>query len=157
LELASRPFYCVDDRRWLFQPAELAMLGKAAQRYDQVRATTLTPGELLLALYDGLFRFLNGARVCYEHKENARGRELVRKAHAIVSELLLALDHKSSPDLCANLAAVYDFALSRLSDANRDAQLQPLDDVIRVLTPLREAWQIAVPKATAEASAKKGG
>ena len=29
----------------------------AAARYAQVRDATLTPGELLLALYDGLFRF----------------------------------------------------------------------------------------------------
>lgn len=134
------------------------MLGKAAERYKQVRASTLTQGELLLALYDGLFRFLNGARVCFENKQDGRGRELVRKAHSIISELLLALDHKQAPELCANLAAVYDFALARLSDANRDATIQPVDDVIRVLTPLREAWALAVPKATAEASAaKKGG
>jgi flagellar secretion chaperone FliS len=131
------------------------MLGKAAQRYNQVRASTSTPGELLLALYDGLFRFLNGAKVCFENKQDARGRELVSKARAIVSELLLALDHKVAPELCANLSAVYDFALSRLSDANRDARAAPLDDVIRALAPLREAWQLAVPKAIAEASAKK--
>ena len=133
------------------------MLGKAAQRYTQVRASTSTPGELLLALYDGLFRFLNGARVCFENNEAARGREFVGKARAIVSELVMALDYKVSPDLCANLAAVYDFALSRLSDANRDAKPAHIEEVVRALTPLREAWQLAVPKAVAEASAKKNG
>lgn len=133
------------------------MLGKAAQRYNQVRASTSTPGELLLALYDGMFRFLNGAKVCFENKQDARGRELVSKARAIVSELLMALDHKVAPELCANLAAVYDFALSRLSDANRDAKATHVEEVIRALTPLREAWALAVPKAIAESSVKKGG
>ena len=133
------------------------MFGKAAQRYNQVRASTSTPGELLLALYDGLFRFLNGAKVCFENNEAARGRELVGKARAVISELLLALDHKVAPELCANLAAIYDFALSRLSDANRDAKPIHLVDVMRALTPLREAWQLAVPKAMAEANAKKNG
>jgi flagellar secretion chaperone FliS len=133
------------------------MSGKAADRYKQVRANTSTPGELLLALYDGLFRFLNGAKVCFENQQAARGREFVGKAHAVVSELLLALDHAASPELCGNLAAVYDFALSRLSDANRDATPKPLEDVLRALTPLREAWALAVPKAIAEANAKKGG
>jgi flagellar protein FliS len=133
------------------------MLGKAADRYKQIRANTSTPGELLLALYDGLFRFLNGAKACFENQQAPRGRELVGKAHAVVSELLLALDHAAAPELCANLAAVYDFALSRLSDANREARAKPIDDVLRALTPLREAWALAVPKATAEASARKGG
>jgi flagellar secretion chaperone FliS len=133
------------------------VLGKAAQRYNQVRTSTSTPGELLLALYDGLFRFLNGAKACFEKGENARGRELIGKARAVVSELLLALDYSASPELCMNLAAVYDFALARLSDANKDAQVKPVEDVVRALTPLREAWALAVPKAIAEASAKKGG
>lgn len=133
------------------------MSGKAAQRYNQVRTNTSTPGELLLALYDGLFRFLNGAKVCFENGERPRGRELVGKARAVVNELLLALDFSASPELCMNLAAVYDFVLSRLSDANRDAQAGPVEEAIRALTPLREAWIIAVPKAIAEASAKKGG
>src|ERR1043166_2227667 len=97
------------------------MSGKAADRYKQVQANTSTPGELLLALYDGLFRFLNGAKVCFDNQQAPRGRELVAKAHAILSELILALDHKAAPELCANLASVYDFALSRLSDANREA------------------------------------
>jgi flagellar protein FliS len=133
------------------------MSGKAVDRYKQVRASTSTPGELLLALYDGLFRFLNGAKACFENQQAPRGRELVAKARAVVSELLLALDHSAHPELCGNLAAVYDFALSRLSDANRDAQPKPIADVLRALTPLREAWALAVPKATAEASLKKGG
>jgi flagellar secretion chaperone FliS len=133
------------------------MSGKAVDRYKQVRAQTSTPGELLLALYDGLFRFLNGAKFCFENRQAPRGRELVGKAHAVVSELLLALDHAAAPELCANLASVYDFVLSRLSDANREAQPKPIEDALRVLTPLREAWALAVPKATAEASAKKGG
>jgi len=133
------------------------VFGKAAQRYNQVRTNTSTPGELLLALYDGLFRFLNGAKLCFEQGEKLRGRELVAKARAVVSELLLALDYEASPELCMNLASVYDFCLSRLSDATRDAQPKPIEDSIRALTPLREAWVLAVPKAIAEASARKGG
>ena len=39
------------------------MLEIAANRYTQIRNATSTPGELLLALYDGLFRFVNGAKV----------------------------------------------------------------------------------------------
>src|ERR1041384_5146884 len=106
----------------------------AAARYTEIRNATSTPGELLLALYDGMFRFLNGAKACFDNQQAPRGRELVGKARAIISELLLALDHTAAPELCANLAALYDFSLSRLSEANREAQSKPLDDVIRVLT-----------------------
>jgi flagellar secretion chaperone FliS len=112
--------------------------------------TTSSPGELLLALYDGIFRFLNGAKVCMERKEVARGRELLSKAYAILSELYIALDHSLAPDLCANLEALYGFSMDRVMLASRKGTTEPIDEVIRVLTPLREAWQIAVPQAARE-------
>lgn len=126
------------------------MLQTVAQQYQRVRVTTSNQGELLIALYDGLFRFLNSARICFEHKQPWRARELNSKAFAIISELQLALDPKVAPDLCANLSAIYDFCLERLRGANRDSSTQAIDDVIRVLTPLRDAWNIAVPKAMKE-------
>jgi flagellar protein FliS len=127
-----------------------AAVESAAQRYSQVRMTTSTPGELLLALYDGLFRFMNGAKICIERKEVARARELLSKTYAILSELYIALDHNVAPELCANLEALYGFAMDRIMLASRKGLIEPIDEVIRVLTPLREAWQIAVPQATRE-------
>jgi flagellar protein FliS len=122
----------------------------AAQRYSQVRMTTSSPGELLLALYDGLFRFLNQAKVCLQAKQMPRGRELLSKCYAILSELYIALDHSLFPELCANLEALYGFSMDRVTLASRKGIVEPIDDVIRVLTPLREAWQVAVPQAARE-------
>lgn len=130
--------------------APFAAVETAAQRYSQVRMTTSSPGELLLALYDGLFRFLNGAKLCIERKEPARARELLSKSYAIISELYIALDHSHAPELCSNLEALYGFAMDRVQLASRKALVEPIDEVIRVLTPLREAWQIAVPQAARE-------
>jgi flagellar secretion chaperone FliS len=127
-----------------------AAVESAAQRYSQVRMTTSTPGELLLALYDGLFRFLGQAKVCLQAKQMPRARELLSKSYAILSELYIALDHSVFPELCANLEALYGFAMDRVTQASRKGTIEPIDDVIRVLTPLREAWQVAVPQALRE-------
>jgi flagellar protein FliS len=126
------------------------MLELAVQRYKTVIRSTSTPGELLLALYGGLFRFLRGARHCFEAGHKLKGRELVSKAHAIVAELDAALDHEVAPELCRNLEAVYGFCSDRLRTAARNASCKDLDDVIRALTPLHEAWQLAVPAAVRE-------
>jgi len=125
----------------------------AAARYTQVRNTTSTPGELLLALYDGLFRFLNGAKACIENKQLPRARELLSKCHAILSELTIALDHDVAPELCGQLDGLYGFCIDRIQVASRKADIQAIDEVTRVLTPLREAWNVAVPKAIQEAHA----
>ncbi|MCC6902984.1 MAG: flagellar export chaperone FliS [Polyangiaceae bacterium] len=128
----------------------------AVSRYQQVRATTSSPGELLVALYDGLFRFLKGARVHLERGERARAAELLSKAYAVVSELYIALDHSAHPELCANLEGVYGFAMDRIMQANQQGSVASVDDTLRVLTPLREAWKLAVPKAAAEMAAERG-
>jgi flagellar protein FliS len=131
------------------------MLQSAAARYKEVRNTTATPGELLLALYDGLFRFLNGAKLCLERDQKPRARELLSKSYAIVSELYIALDHDASPELCERLGGVYGFCMDRITHANRHDDVAAVGDVLRVLTPLREAWQVAVPEAAREQSGLK--
>ncbi len=120
---------------------------QAAIRYQEVQASTATPGELLLALYDGLFRFLRGAQLCFENRQNAKGREFLSKSHAIVSELLLALDHSKSPELCARLQAIYDFCMGQILLASSKADAPKVAEIMRVLTPLQEAWRAAVPEA----------
>jgi flagellar secretion chaperone FliS len=120
------------------------MLQTAIARYQEVRIHTASPGELLVSLYDGLFRFLGGARVCFEKNEKTRGRELISKSYAIISELYIALDHEAAPELCAHLAGIYDFCMGQLTIAARNADPKPLDDVLRVLRPLREAWTTVV-------------
>lgn len=128
------------------------MLETAISRYQQVRSTTATPGELLLALYDGLFRFLNGARICIERGEKVRAGEFLSKSYAILSELFIALDHDKAPELCAQLEGLYSFCMDRVTHANIRKDARAVEDVLRVLTPLREAWKEAVPAAAREAA-----
>ena len=130
------------------------MMQTAAHRYQEVQANTSNPGELLIALYDGLFRFLKGARVCLERGDKARGGELLSKAYSVVSELYIALDHDVNPELCANLEGVYGFCMDKITFANLKGSPEVVDEVIRVLTPLREAWAVAVVEAQKEKANK---
>ena len=100
-----------------------------------------------------MFRFLNGAKLCIENKQLPRARELLSKTHAILSELTIALDHSVAPELCGQLDGLYGFCIDRIQVASRKGDVVPIDEVTRVLTPLREAWAVAVPKAIQEAHA----
>lgn len=128
------------------------MIESAAARYQTVQVTTSTPGELLVALYDGLFKFLNIARHMLRNKSRAQASEAISKAHAIISELLVSLDHNYAPDLCRNLEALYGFCLDRIVYANLHSDPVAIDEVVRVLTPVREAFTIAVRSLAANPS-----
>jgi flagellar protein FliS len=66
------------------------------------------------------------------------------RAHAIISELLASLAPEHAPDLCQNLSRVYDFCLTRITFANRHNEPAAIEEVMRVMTPIREAFTIAV-------------
>jgi flagellar protein FliS len=120
------------------------MSSNVAARYQEVQIRTNDPGEALVALYDGLFRFLNVARYGLRNGQRGRAGEALSKAHAIVSEFYLALDHQQAPELCANLAALYNFCLERLTTANVKNNADAVDEVIRVLGPIRDAFTTVV-------------
>ena len=122
----------------------------AISRYKQVVVSTSTPGELLLALYGGLFRYLRQARLLLENKQRGKAAERISHARAIIVELELALDYETFPELCQNLSGLYGFCLDRLRLATREDSTQAIDEVMRVLEPLHQAWQVAVPQATRE-------
>jgi len=123
------------------------MLQSAAARYEQVKITTASKGELLVALYEGMFKFLRGAKICFEQNQPARGRELSSKAYAIINELLIALDPKVDAEFCQTMTALYGFCLDRLRAANLAADPSAINDVMRAMSPLKDAWEQAVPEA----------
>lgn len=115
-----------------------------ASRYKAVQVTTCSPGDLLVMLYDGLFRFLTEAEGALEDGDKIRFRERVSRSQAIVEQLLVGLDARIAPELCARLEALYTFAMENLTKANIAADASPLREVQRALSPLRDAWKQAV-------------
>jgi flagellar protein FliS len=123
---------------------------KVLAKYRAVQVTTCSPGQLLLMLYDGLFRFLREAETAIKAKDRATAGERVSRSHAILEHLLTGLNPEAAPKLCEHLEPLYHFCMREIIEANRREDAQKIADVIRVLTPLRDAWIVAVKQAAAE-------
>ena len=130
------------------------LLETAAARYQTVQVSTSNPGEILVSLLDGLFKNLSLARQLMRNRARAPAGEALCRAHAILSELYVCLDHTQAPELCRNLEGVYGFCLRRIVEANLRNDPSALDEVIRVLTPVREAFTIAVQSQSQEQRGK---
>lgn len=118
-------------------------------RYGTVQVTTSSPGQVLVMLYDGLFRFLGEARSAIQANDRTRAGERISRAHTILELLAATLDPSHAPELCDNLQALYLFCMSRLVTANIKQDAGAIDEVLRVLTPLREAWREVTTRAPA--------
>ena len=71
---------------------------------------------------------------------------------AILTELSATLDHDQAPELCENLARLYDYLIDRLQTASTQMDVTALDEVTVHLQKLRETWGEAVRIAAQEAS-----
>jgi flagellar protein FliS len=128
----------------------------ALARYGAVKVTTANPGQILVMLYDGLLRFLREAQTAMAAKDRAKAGERISRAHAIIAYLLNTLDATHSPALCKNLQSLYVFCMQRLLNASMEQDVAKLADVVRLLSPLRDAWTTAVAEvAKTQAAAKR--
>ncbi len=119
-------------------------------RYKQNKVMLSSPGEILLALYDGAIRFCRQARVASEEKNPAEKGQKIGSVMAILTELSATLDHDRAPDLCENLARLYDYLIDRLQFASINLDTEALDEVTQHLERLRETWAEAIRVAAQE-------
>lgn len=112
----------------------------AVAQYQSSRMETSSPIQLVVALYDGALRFLRTASAAIGAENMPAKGVSLNKAHAIVTELLVTLDHELAPDLSGQLEALYSFVLDRIVKANAECDAEKIDEAVRALLPLRDAW-----------------
>lgn len=126
-------------------------------RYKQNQVMLSSPGEILLALYDGAIRFTRQAKVAIENRDPSVKGEKIGGVMAILAELTATLDHEQAPELCRQLEMLYDYLLERLQSASLNMTTEPLDEVITHLEKLRDTWAEAVDIAENEGRQASGG
>lgn len=134
------------------------MYRNARQAYSSAQFEGMSPGKLVLALYNGAFDAIKKARQAIKDGVIPVRGEQISKAIAIISELECALDHDNGGEVAQNLASLYDYMTARLLRANVDADDAALGECENILGEIRDGWQEmiathgdqAVPAPTAE-------
>ena len=127
------------------------MYGANVNRYKKNKVLLSDPGEILLALYDGAIKFCKQARIAIETNNPSQKGQKIGSVMAILTELSATLDHDRAPELCENLARLYDYLIDRLQEASSEMDVAPLDEVTVHLEKLRQTWGEAVRVAAQEA------
>lgn len=117
----------------------------SANVYDQYRRTkveTLTPGRLLLMLYDALLSNLAQAREAIADQDAARAHKHIMKAQDIVVELMSTLNMDYA--ISGNLYRLYEYMRQRLVEGNVKKAPEPLAEVEAMAGDLRQTWDEAI-------------
>ncbi|BBD08638.1 flagellar export chaperone FliS [Desulfovibrio ferrophilus] len=114
---------------------------KGAQAYFATQVTTTSQSDVLLMLYDGAIKFLNQSKVKIEEKNYAEKGILISKAMDIIGELDSSLNPEKGGEVAQNLHQLYFYCNARLLRANMDMNTELVDEVVRILSSLREAFE----------------
>jgi flagellar secretion chaperone FliS len=121
-----------------------AVMARAAQAYHQTQIQSQSPLELVVMLYDGALRFLQMAADATRRNDLVAKREGMSRSLAILGELQNTLNLREGGEVALSLDRLYTYITGRLVDANAKKDPVPIEEAIRLLRPVRDAWaQIA--------------
>ena len=100
-----------------------------------------SPVELVLLLTDGLLDELARARAHIAARRYEQKAVSIDKCVEIINGLSSSLDFDQGGDTVANLASIYDFCAQHLHGAGIKLDPTMVDEVIRVLTTIRQGWK----------------
>ena len=126
----------------------------AIQAYARVEVesgvSAADPHKLISMLYQGALQAIANAKNGILRKDIPAKGAAISKAILIIDDGLKAsLDKEVGGDLAQNLAALYDYMTSRLLVANMNNDVAALDEVARLLTDLKGAWDSIRPTGAA--------
>lgn len=100
-----------------------------------------SPHKLIVMLFDGALTALNDASAGIRNSDIAqKGKSLSKAIMIIDSGLRAALDKKAGGEIAESLDALYEYMSNRLLTANVNSDLGMVEEVQRLLTELRDAW-----------------
>ena len=111
------------------------------QAYKEQAINTMTPGEMLILLYDEIVKRLKKAKILANNSDFENFEKEVKRAWEIVAYLNSALDRRF--EISSELTRLYSFfhyQIARIS-AGRNTEL--IDELIPLVEDLRETYREA--------------
>jgi len=109
--------------------------------YKKNDISTSSPLKMVLMLYDGAITFLKKAVEFAEQGDIKNKNIYANKARDIIVEFNNSLNIQQGGEIAAKLRSLYFFMDRHLMISNWNNDIQGLNDVIDLLSNLREGWQ----------------
>jgi len=115
-----------------------------AKSYKNMQITSASPTQILILLYEGAITNVKKAALAIDNKNIAEKGKYIGKAHDIINELSVSLNHEVGGDIAKELERLYNFMVTQLLKANMENSKEPLISVQKNLEILLDGWRGAV-------------
>ena len=120
------------------------------KKYQQTQVTTVDKGRLIVLLFEGAIKFLHQAKECAECNDISGKSSNINRVLDIIAELNQSLNLTEGGELAVNLRQLYMFWSSHLLQAKIMKESTNIDDVIKMMDSLNEAWNQVVSQRDAQ-------
>jgi len=103
-------------------------------------ASYASPHRLIQMLIEGALDKIAFAKGQIERNDFAEKGRNITWAISIIQGLSSSLDVESGGEIAANLEALYDYMVRRLLEANKENDVEILDEVSSLLKEVKQAW-----------------
>lgn len=114
------------------------MTTKPYQAYKQQSVMTMTPGQMLTAVFDELIKQLRIAEIAFEDRNIAEINRALQKSQQIINELKTTLNFDY--EISNNLNEIYNYLIRVIIDANIKKDPCEIPDTIAMVTELRDTF-----------------
>jgi flagellar protein FliS len=126
------------------------MYQKGINQYRQVgvkdQVATADPHRITQILMQTALENLAVAKGCIERTDYQNKGKPLAKATSIITSLKNTLDFERGGDIAGNLNDLYEFMLTRLSEASIANDAAIVEEVIELMLPIKSAWD-QIPEA----------
>jgi len=123
------------------------------ENYKTATVNTTDQGKLILICYDVAIKNCQQAKEMIEAGQLTDKSKRLYKAQDAITELMVSLNMDKGGVFAKRIFALYEYFNWRLSEANIKQSVPMIEEVLRHLKSLREAWVIAIEKVRKEKSA----
>ncbi len=120
--------------------------------YQKVQVTTADRLKLVVMLYDGAISYLKTAIKYINENDMAAKGIYISKAQDIIDELNNSLNMNEGGEIASTLRKIYNFLYFYLVKANLKKDPKMIQEVIDILSSLRDAWDEISKKKMGEES-----
>lgn len=117
---------------------------KGLASYRRTAQNTISRGQRVVMLYDGILKSLKTARLAVDNDSPARFEVIhneIQRAQQIIRALVAALDFNADAQLAETLQDLYMYWLDRLSEANIQKNGEIIQEVEDLISEMRDTWQ----------------
>ena len=125
---------------------------KVCSQYKKNELENLDPAEIVARLYQALNQCLVATRQAIVDSDVKVQGEQCGRALAIITELQAGLNMDEGGEIAENLSSLYSYLVQEITRGNVGNKPDLIDNAIRTVEPLTEAWVGLAKKRREEAT-----